>query len=564
MRKTATSQPNNHLLVQAISGTHVITLGINLTQTECVGLRGFAIERKEGDNGIWKPLEGMKVFRQIEPQPAAGKTFDTNVHPIQDFNWSDFTVRPGRNYTYKIKAMKGQIGQLTAAHQVEVPIRTESDSMQFKHNVFFNRGVAGSQAFTRKFDPENKLSFDTIAKTKIWVWEWLSRGLKEALDEFIRLAKDEQYALRAAVYEFQFEPILIEFLKASQRGVDVKIVYDAMNEDDVDGDTKIKNQTAIKNTGIGNLVIMRTKSGDIPHNKFILLMKNDKPIAVWTGSTNLTTGGIYGHSNVGHLVRDKTLAGKYLHYWNALAQDPTSEVLRSKTKDITPDTIFTAEPLDGALDVIFSPRPNYAALDWYAELLGKSAAPVFITFPFNVNSRFVNALKANEKRLFYVLSNSKRSELENEPKIKQNKFNRIASGAMLDAENKLLGWLRERLTGLNGIAYIHSKYLCVDPLGKSPLIISGTANFSPNSSNNNDENMLVIKGDKRVADIYFSEFMRIFRHFYFRSVAKDFSSGSRTDRIFLNEDEQWWQECFDADSPRYAERKYFSGDLSTS
>ena len=46
------------------------------------------------------------------------------------------------------------------------------------------------------------------------------------------------------------------------------------------------------------------------------------PLAVWTGSTNMSQGGIFGHSNVGHEVRDPAVAGQFLTYWTELATDP--------------------------------------------------------------------------------------------------------------------------------------------------------------------------------------------------------------------------------------------------
>jgi hypothetical protein len=49
----------------------------------------------------------------------------------------------------------------------------------------------------------------------------------------------------------------------------------------------------------------------VRHNKFIVLIENDKPIAVWTGSTNISAGGIFGHSNVGHAIWDETIAESY-------------------------------------------------------------------------------------------------------------------------------------------------------------------------------------------------------------------------------------------------------------
>ena len=41
--------------------------------------------------------------------------------------------------------------------------------------------------------------------------------------------------------------------------------------------------------------------------------------AVWTGSTNLTQGAVFGHLNVGHLIRDPAVAQRFLDYWAQLA-----------------------------------------------------------------------------------------------------------------------------------------------------------------------------------------------------------------------------------------------------
>ena len=66
------------------------------------------------------------------------------------------------------------------------------------------------------------------------------------------------------------------------------------------------------------------------------------------------------------------------------------------------------------------------------------------------------------------------------------------------------------------VFFVHTKFLLIDPLSDDPLVCSGSANFSSNSLLQNDENMLLIRGDTRVADIYLTEFDRLFRHFYAR------------------------------------------------
>jgi hypothetical protein len=60
--------------------------------------------------------------------------------------------------------------------------------------------------------------------------------------------------------------------------------------------------------------------------------------------------------------------------------------------------------------------------------------------------------------------------------------------------------------------------------------------------------MLVIRGNQRVADIYYTEFNRIFYHYYFRSVQEatfnrdeDPAARAARDRqtLFLAEDDSW-------------------------
>ena len=91
----------------------------------------------------------------------------------------------------------------------------------------------------------------------------------------------------------------------------------------------------------------------------------------------------------------------------------------------------------------------------------------------------------------------------------------IAAGAILK-DGDLENFIGERLTGFNRNRYIHNKFILVDPLKKRPIVATGAANFSRLSQSANDENMLVIPADTRVADIYFGEFMRVFDHLYSR------------------------------------------------
>ena len=82
----------------------------------------------------------------------------------------------------------------------------------------------------------------------------------------------------------------------------------------------------------------------------------------------------------------------------------------------------------------------------------------------------------------------------------------------------------------------------MDPLSRDPIVVTGSANFSDDSTNDNDENMLIIRGEQRVADIYFTEFNRLFNHYYFRSVYEALKKAQKANAdvsAFLAEDEGW-------------------------
>jgi phosphatidylserine/phosphatidylglycerophosphate/cardiolipin synthase-like enzyme len=98
--------------------------------------------------------------------------------------------------------------------------------------------------------------------------------------------------------------------------------------------------------------------------------------------------------------------------------------------------------------------------------------------------------------------------------------------------------------------------MLIDPLGDDPIVISGSANFSAASTKDNDENMLVIRGNKRVAEIYLGEFMRLYNHYAFREwVAKQPANAPKT--LSHLRIDRWWQAYFD-DTERSRQRAYFS------
>jgi len=133
-------------------------------------------------------------------------------------------------------------------------------------------------------------------------------------------------------------------------------------------------------------------------------------------------------------------------------------------------------------------------------------------------------------------------------------------------------WLKEmaQVTDDVHVHWIHTKYMLVDPLGATPIVASGSANFSKASTDTNDENMLIIRGDKRIADIYFGEYIRLYTHYAFREAVKWAMEKEKLGQPqdwqpqYLIDKDTWMKDYFDENdtSGRNARRKYFAGPMS--
>jgi phosphatidylserine/phosphatidylglycerophosphate/cardiolipin synthase-like enzyme len=154
----------------------------------------------------------------------------------------------------------------------------------------------------------------------------------------------------------------------------------------------------------------------------------------------------------------------------------------------------------------------------------------------------------------------------------RNRRNVVVAVGNRIVTNSFDRWLAEmsRIDPDVHVYWVHLKFMLVDPLGPRPIVVTGSANFSKASTDTNDENMLVIRGDKRVADIYFGEYLRLYTHYAFREAVKIYLEkkkyGSLEDwkpQSLVNGD-SWMDPYFDPHdrSARDTRRKYFGGAMS--
>lgn len=556
--------------VFAVSGTNTMSFAIVASDNAKRGLLGFAVERSGADQPArWMP--GFKVFKSIVPQPQPGRFVSTEEHPMQGLVWDDFTGKPGQDYIYRFFPVYGRPDRLDRRNPVSIRVRTEQLFGDAEHDVFFNRGVASSQAYARKFG--NKQPKDLPEKEEKEALEWLTRSLDDSIFRFIGAARRGD-TLLGCFYEFRYAPVLEAFKQAIDRGVNVRLIVDGKNNEFTDNKGKLNpsfprtdNLKALKAVGIERAhVILRTSNrNNIQHNKFMVLLKGkaQTPAEVYTGSTNISLGGITGQTNVGHWVKRADVAAQFKTYWDLLATDPGAadgDERADATKKRTalrkavaalgkaPATMNAIAP---GVTTVFSPRAGLDVLELYVKLLDSAKSSSCVTLAFGVNELFKQHLLDNTPKSHLVFMLLEKKDQANARSTKpfvainaqQNVYK--AWGSFL--KDPVYQWTKEtnnRYLQFNShVSYVHSKFLLMDPLGDDPIVVTGSANFSKASTNDNDENMLIIRGNRRVADIYFTEFNRLFNHYYFRAVVESRSrferSGEAASKLFLDETDGW-------------------------
>ena len=557
--------------VFAVAGVNTISFGIKASTKLKKNLLGFAVHRRDPAEDQAYFMYGFKVFKDVIPEPDAKTTVSTFDHPVQSFSWDDFTAKPDREYEYTFHPIKGEPKNLDRTSKpIPIKVRTEPLYSTLEHDIFFNRGVASSQAYKRQFGNKKPDELETEAERKRAV-QWLSRDLDDALLKFIKNAKKND-TLLGCFYEFRYRPAADEFKKAITRGVKVRLIVDGKVNEHTDDDgfhesfPRVENREMVAAAKIPDSAVIyrEARRSAIQHNKFMVLLKGkkEKPAEVWTGSTNLSVGGIHGQTNVGHWIRNEAVATKFQQYWQVLEDDPggrhgdDTTTVRKRNAEFRKDVEnVQAEPASVAavppgITTLFSPRSGDEVLDLYIQMVDKADKSAAITLAFGISEGFKNAIIDNppDGHIIFMLleKRDKPNPNSNKPFVAINSKQNVYKAWGAFVRDPVYQWAKEtnaRMLELNShVAYIHSKFLLRDPLGADPIVVTGSANFSVASTKENDENMLIIRGNTRVADIYFTEFNRLFNHYYFRAVLEDTQDNGNVntdESLFLAKTDKW-------------------------
>jgi len=556
---------DNDLKLYAVAGTQTVLLSFDIDKSKLGNdFLGFSVERKNKHDHI-DYLNGSKHFASLDQNPDL-KIKNTSL--VQSFYWQDYTADPEQTYTYTIKPMFGTALQHLPKYENSIKVTTEK-LHDGKHSVYFNYGVTGSQAYAKNKEYGNKAISELQGPELQHALSFLGRDLwSEGLLKFVRQATDNRFSIYGAFYEFQYPDFLAELKAATVRNVDVQLIVSGkadQYEDKTyhDGTVRLNNKTMISNAGLDACIKTLRKKPSQPHNKFMILCEDGKAKQVWTGSTNITLAGIFGQCNTGHWIEDPAIAEEYLTYWKGLVGDPAMSKQAEVSKSIQADTNLIDLPKGNY--VFFSPRdlPKVKGkapvhLQNYADLIDSANELVCMIFPFNMDEVFNTVFQEDKTYLRLLLFESS----SDAGQVKSNDTDvKVTAGAIYDGDEK--NWAKEITTKATtgaGILYVHNKFFILDPLTENPVVLTGSANFSANSIQNNDENSILIKGDPRVADIYLTEFDRLFTHFWPRYLRKIEPKGNKKPEGFskpLDETFAWYNNYFDETTFATKRKKLF-------
>src|SRR5262249_13824982 len=96
-------------------------------------------------------------------------------------------------------------------------------------------------------------------------------------------------------------------------------------------------------------------------------------------------------------------------------------------------------------------------------------------------------------------------------------FRAVPAGA-ITANDAFGAWEAE--LAKYGFAIIHNKIVVIDPFSDNCTVITGSHNLGFRASHNNDENMLIIRGHKGLAQAYACHVLDLYDHYAWRFLLK--------------------------------------------
>ena len=284
-----------------------------------------------------------------------------------------------------------------------------------------------------------------------------------------RLA-DAAMQIDAALYRLDSAPIADALIEAHHRGVKVRVVTETDNVD----------EAAIERLQeVGISVADDDDHDGLMHHKFIVIDER----YVWTGSYNTTYNGAYRNNNNVIFIDSVPLAYNFTQEFRDLFLDPQGK--KSAGAFIAYPKIALADGMQ--IFTYFSPG-NDTISPLLKEINAAEKSIHFMAFAFT-HDMLGNAMRDRFKSGVDV-----RGVFEERQVDKYSEYETMKKAGLPVVLDRNRGDM-------------HHKVIVID----AETVITGSYNFSKNAEKRNDENLLIIKGNREIAAAYLAEFEKITR-----------------------------------------------------
>lgn len=330
----------------------------------------------------------------------------------------------------------------------------------------------------------------------------------------------------------------------------------------------------------------------IGHNKFVVHIPPAGGVrSVLTGSTNWTSTGVAGQTNNALWIENNDVADAFMTYWKRLNKDaiPVPKPFSKEMSDNQPGAELR-EANATANQIVTASGARLTA--WFSPNRPERKKPTSKTKPApvppdleDVYRRMRMAKEAILFLAFYPGMSGRDCIVGEAIKIGQNDSGLLVSGAVSSAQampnyvaktkdedgeviedgaspttysneagnvsivrasniddRTILGdFGMEQLTAKGGIgAIIHDKLVVIDPGSDECTVVLGSHNLGFKASYSNDENMLIISGDRELAAAYAVHILDVTDHYRFRAIEKERAAkGEEGWSGFLRTDDKW-------------------------
>ncbi len=526
--------------------------------SEC---RGFKLERKRkrGSKEITEVVENRVGFRKDKPK--SGEHRPSDAWPFQRFNWDDHVVDVGDRVRYRVTAMldtgSGRPYTTGPASDWTPWIQLTPDAGNGL-SCFFNRGLVLSQ-FVARYLKDKKLTPAEFKKQlKASADPKFRRFLMGDLgDHVVTLLKDARTSgtqVHAALYELGDAA-----LEAGLIALGSKLHLILANGSDKSGDGNAPARAHLNGAGIPTINRLLGSKG-LGHNKFAVSSDSSgEPKAVWTGSTNWSTTGLCTQINNGLLIENLDVARLYRQQWERL-KDASPPVLPKadfpKALVSANDTPHSFKVGASHVEVWFTRTSDGRDMDALRALI-TSAKHGILFLMFTPGAKGLHTLagqRANDEGMYVrgvvsTLGTSKADSEKNvldvrlvssDKKFKPDHYTVVQPQAVDAPIGAWIGEVtRKDFLSQVGHAIVHSKVLVIDPFSDEPIVVTGSHNFSAPASKNNDENLVIVRGHRPLAEKYAVHVMSVYAHYRFRSYVRETLAAGKTPWSALDDDDHW-------------------------